>query len=306
MFRTKSKEKVLVTGGSGLVGSAISIGDKPSSKKLDLMDYSSVDKYLRKNNFECVIHCAARVGGVKENSLYPADFFRDNMTMTMNLYEACRKNGVNKIVSVLSTCIFPDKATYPLTMDQMHNGEPHSSNYGYAFAKRMVHVLGRSYREQYGMNIVNVVPCNIYGPKDNFNLESSHVIPALIHKVFLAKQNYSNMEMWGTGNAQREFIYSKDIGRILEWCVENYNSEEPLIISPDEEISIKRIYKIIKKHLDYGGTVVYNNELEGQMRKPSDNSKFKEVLPNFEFTDIDTGIAETVKWFLENYNDCRR
>lgn len=297
---------VLVTGGSGLVGSQIEIGMKPTSKELNLLDFESTRRFIIDNEIESVIHCAARVGGVKENLNKPVDFLRDNLLMNLNLFEACRDSKVKKIVSVLSTCIFPADAKYPLTPEQIHLGEPHHSNYGYAYGKRMMEVMGRAYSDQHGIKTVSVVPCNIYGPNDNFNLESSHVIPALVHKMYLAKRKGDDLSVWGTGKAEREFLFSRDVGRILEWCLHNYEEQTPLIISPDEEISIRKLVDLIQKEVDFTGDVVYTNELDGQMRKPSDNTMFKKLCPDFEFTPIEEGIRETAKWFQENYESCRR
>ena len=167
--------------------------------------------------------------------------------MNLNVLEACRINKVKKVVSLLTTCIFPDKnITYPLTSDQLHNGPPHESNYAYAYAKRMLEVQARAYRDQYGMNIVNVIPCNVYGPRDNYNLEASHVIPGLIHKAFLAKHDNKPLKVWGDGTPKREFIYSKDLGKIIDWTLRNYTLEEPLIVSSDEEISIGQVAEKLK------------------------------------------------------------
>jgi GDP-L-fucose synthase len=207
----------LVTGGSGLVGSAINAKFKPPRSELDLLGSpDTIYEYIKDNNIDSIVHCAAKVGGVGANQDNLGDFFHQNITMNTVLLDCAYKAGVNKVVSFMSTCIFPDDATYPLTPSQIHMGEPHPSNYGYAYAKRMLEVQSRAYRDQYGCNFITVIPCNIYGPNDNFDLESGHVIPALIHKCFLAKENNTNFEVWGTGKPYREFIYSKDVAKITE------------------------------------------------------------------------------------------
>ena len=296
----------LVTGGSGLVGSTIESDFKPTSKQLNLMNIDDIILYISLNKIDSIIHCAAKVGGIKANSDHLGEFFYDNIAMNINVLEAARRTGINKVVSFMSTCVFPSGATYPLTVEQIHNGEPHHTNYAYGYAKRMLEVQSRAYREQYGCNFVTVIPCNIYGPNDNFDLDSSHVIPGLIHKCYLAKQNNTNFEVWGTGKAYREFIYAEDVGYITQWVLENYNDAEPLIISPDEEISITEVAQHIAWRMEYEGNIIYNQERDGQLKKPSDNSKLKSLLPNFKFTPIEEGLQKSIDWFIENYDKVRK
>ena len=298
--------RTLVTGGNGLVGSAIKSKFKPTREQLDLMNVSDIVRYIDTNQIDSIIHCAARVGGIKANTEHLGEFFYENIIMNTNVLEAARRTGVKKVVSFLSTCVFPDDATYPLTPDQIHKGEPHPSNYAYAYAKRMLEVQSRAYRDQYGCNFVTVIPCNIYGPNDNFNLESGHVIPSLIHKCYLAKQNNTNFEVWGTGKAYREFVYSKDIGYLVNWALHNYDDPEPLILSPDEEISISVIAQDIAWRIGFEGNIVYNQELDGQIRKPSDNSKLKSLLSEFKFVPIEVGLRKVVEWFIKNYESARK
>jgi len=296
----------LVTGGSGLVGSAIESDYKPSRKYMDLMNIDDIIRYITLNKIDSIIHCAAKVGGIKANSEKLGEFFYENAIMNSNVLEAARITGVKKVVSFLSTCVFPDDAVYPLTSDQIHIGEPHSSNYAYAYAKRMIEVQSRAYREQYGCNFVTVVPCNIYGPKDNFNIEDGHVIPSLIHKCYLAKKNNTDFEIWGTGKPYREFIYSKDVAYIAQWVLENYDEPEPLIVSPDEEINIAVLAQEIAWRMGYEGNIVYNQERDGQFRKPSDNTKLKSLLPEYKFVPIEIGLRKSIEWFKENYEKARK
>ena len=292
--------RTLVTGGSGLVGSTIESYYKPPRERLNLTDVYEIVRYITLNKIDSIIHCAAKVGGIKANSEQLGEFYYENIIMNSNVLEAARLTGIKKVVSFLSTCVFPSEATYPLTPDQIHLGEPHSSNYAYAYAKRMLEVQSRAYRDQYGCNFVTVIPCNIYGINDNFSLENGHVIPSLIHKCYLAKKNNTDFEIWGTGKAYREFIYTEDVGRITQWVLENYDSPEPLIISPDEEISIATIAQEIAYRMGYEGNILYNGERDGIMRKPSDNTKLKTLLPNFKFTSIEDGIQKSIEWFNEN------
>ena len=296
----------LVTGGSGLVGSAIESNFKPSSKQLNLMHVEDIIRYITLNKIDSIIHCAAKVGGIKANSDHLGEFFYKNVIMNTNLLHAAHECGVKKVVSFMSTCVFPDDVEYPLTPCQIHMGEPHPSNYAYAYAKRMLEVQSRAYRDQYGSNFVTVIPCNIYGPNDNFNLDSGHVIPSLIHKCYLAKQNNTDFEIWGTGKAYREFIYSKDVAYIAQWVLENYNECEPLIISPDEEISIATIAQEIAWRMGFEGNIVYNQMRDGQLKKPSNNMTLKHLLPDYKFVPIEVGLRRTIEWFIENYEKARK
>jgi GDP-L-fucose synthase len=298
--------RVLVTGGAGLVGSAIDVDFKPTRKQLDLMNIEDVVRYITSNKIDSIVHCAGKVGGIKANSTKPGEFFYDNIVLNSNVLEAARICNVDKVVSFMSTCVFPDNVSYPLHPEQMHKGEPHTTNYAYAYAKRMLEVQSRAYREQYRCNFVTVIPCNIYGPNDNFSLEDGHVIPSLIHKCYLAKKNNTDFEIWGGGKAYREFIYSKDVAYIAKWILENYNEPESFVISPDEEVSIATIAQDIAWRMGFEGNIIYNGEREGQIRKPSDNSLMKRLIPDYKFVPIEIGLQKTIEWFNENYEDARK
>ena len=302
---------VLITGGSGLVGSAIEGGLKPSSKELNLMKYNDIVEFIKDNGIKRIIHCAAKVGGIKANMECLADFYYENMMMNTQLLHAAKETGVSKVVSVMSTCIFPDDAVYPLRIEHIHDGEPPQSHYAYSYTKRMLEVQARAYRDQYGCNFVNVVPCNVYGPRDNYNLNDSHVIPALIHKFYLAKKNNTKMEVWGDGSPQREFIYSKDLAFILVEVLKNYDNRKPLVVSPDEFVSIKDVVNQLCGIFDFDGEIVYQGQkMNGQIKKPSDNTQMKKFLmgycPNFKFTDFTTGLNESTEWFQKNYERARK
>jgi len=298
---------ILITGGTGLVGSAIKKGIKLSSKDMDLRDWKSTLDGFKNIKPEKVIHCAARVGGLGGNMNHKGEFFYENIMINTNVLEACRQIGVKKVVSFLSTCVFPDDVEYPLTEKKIHLGEPHSSNYPYAYAKRMTDVQSRAYNEQYGTNYVCVIPTNIYGPNDNFSIDNGHVLPALLHKCYLAKQNNTDLKVWGSGRPLREFIYSEDVAKLTEWALDNYEEQEPIIFSTSQEISIKDIVDIIVDKFNFKGNVVWQTDKpDGQFRKPSDNSKLKSYLPDFEFTSIENGIEQTIDWFVDNYESSRK
>jgi GDP-L-fucose synthase len=298
---------ILVTGGNGLVGSHFK-GDllRVSSKDCDLKDKKSTNDFFMSNSIDSVIHCAAKVGGVGGNMNYKGEFYYDNIMINTNVIEACRKSNIKKMVSFLSTCIFPDKVEYPLTEDKIHLGPPHNSNYAYAYAKRMMDIQIRSYNDQYGLEYKSVIPANIYGPNDNFNIDGGHVIPSLIHKCFLARENNTDFVIWGSGRPLREFIYVQDICDLTLWVLDNYKENEPIILSTSEEISIKDVVDIIVDKMNFSGRVLFDSSKpDGQYRKPSDNSKIKSYLPNYKFESFESGISKTIEWFERKYPDIK-
>jgi GDP-L-fucose synthase len=302
------KNKILVTGGNGLVGSEF-VGDqyfKPSSKLYDLRRTEDTNRLMLKD-FDSIIHCAAKVGGVGGNMNFKGDFFYDNIMMNTNIIEGARMSGVKNLVAFLSTCVFPDNVEYPLTESKIHLGPPHTSNDAYAYAKRMTDIQIRAYREQYGLNYKSVIPCNIYGPNDNYDIINGHVLPSLIHKCYLARENKTPLSIWGSGKPLREFIFSKDVAKLTEWVLENYNEDEPIILSTSEEISIMDMVSIIVELMNFKGNVKWNSDKpDGQFRKPSDNSKIKNYLPNFKFTPLYDGLKETIEYFEKNFNLVRK
>jgi GDP-L-fucose synthase len=298
--------KLLVTGANGLVGSAINADIKVGSN-FDLRNNQLCDEVFKMYSPTHVIHCAGKVGGIGGNMNLKGEFFYDNIMMNTNVIESARKSGVKNLIAFLSTCIFPDNIDYPLTEKKIHLGPPHTSNDAYAYAKRMSEVQIRAYKEQYGLNYSSVIPTNIYGPNDNFSLTNGHVVPMLMHKIYLAERNNENLVVWGTGKPLREFIYSKDVGKLAEWAVDNYNELEPIIFSNSEEISIMDLVDLLVKEFNFKGEVKFDStKPDGQFRKPSDNSKLKSYLPDFQFTSIEIGIKETVNWFIENYEKSRK
>ena len=298
--------KKLVTGGTGLVGSAI-IADVKIGRNYDLTNPEICDSLFNEHNPTHVIHCAAKVGGLGGNMNYKGEYFHNNIMINTNVIESARKVGVTNLVSFLSTCVFPDNIEYPLTEKKIHLGEPHFSNYPYAYAKRMADIQIRAYREQYGLKYTSVIPCNIYGPNDNFSLEHGHVIPMLIHKLYLAQQRNEDFVIWGSGKPLREFIFSKDVAKLADWALYNYDESEPIIFSTSNEISIMDLVDLLVTEFEFKGKVIFDNSKpDGQFRKPSDNSKLKSYLPDFEFTSIEEGIKETVYWFKENYDRARK
>jgi GDP-L-fucose synthase len=302
------ENKILVTGGNGLVGSEF-VGDhyfKPSSNIYDLRRTEDTNRLMLKG-FDGIIHCAAKVGGVGGNMNFKGDFFYDNIMMNTNVIEGARMSGVKNLVAFLSTCVFPDNVEYPLTESKIHLGPPHTSNDAYAYAKRMIDIQIRAYREQYGLNYKSVIPCNIYGPNDNYDIINGHVLPSLIHKCYLARENKTPLSIWGSGKPLREFIFSRDVAKLTEWVLHNYNENEPIILSTSEEISIMDMVGIIVELMNFKGEVIFDSSKpDGQFRKPSDNTKIKTYLPNFEFTPLYEGLKETIEFFENNYSFVRK
>jgi len=315
------KPTILVTGGSGLFGQAIKeVIDKDkqasgenwvflSSKDGNMIDRASVEKIFEKHKPTYVIHLAAKVGGLFHNMRKKVDFYRENTLMNDNVMECCRIYGVKKLVSCLSTCIFPDKTTYPIDEKMVHDGAPHNTNLGYSVAKRMIDVLNHCYKDQYGSNFTSIIPTNIYGPHDNFNLEDGHVIPGLIHKCYMAKRDGTDFTIWGTGSPLRQFIYSADLAELTVWTLRSYESVEPIILSVDEahEVPIKEVAEMVAEAMDFKGKVVCDTtKADGQHKKTACNKKLRTFLPEYKFTPIKEGIKKSVDWFVANYETCRK
>lgn len=303
--------KPLITGSTGLLGSEIML-EKPdsvglSSKNTDLSDKIQL-RLCPNGKFDTVIHCAARVGGVKANTDYVADFFDDNVRMNMNVVEACKHDNL-KLVSVLSTCIYPDApyVKYPLTEDQLHMGPPHQSNFGYAYAKRMLEVQSRAYRQQFGCNFISVIPNNLYGLNDNYDLNSGHVIPALIRKFYEAKiHGHDKVEIWGSGRPLREFTFARDAAKIILWLAENYNGSAPVNIGNPEQVSIEQLAYMISSEIGYEGGVNFDkSKPDGQHEKPSSNAKLLSLGWKGEYTPLREGLSETIKSFQARYPNVR-
>ena len=290
--------KTLITGGTGLVGSTIKAEVKLCTKDVDLRDWKSTLNIFEEIKPERVVHCAARVGGLGGNMNYKGEYFYDNMMMNINVLEASRRVGVKKVVSFLSTCVFPNDVEYPLKENKIHLGEPHHSNYPYAHAKRMVDIQSRAYNEQYGFNGVNLVPVNMYGPHDHFNLTSSHVIPALILKFYNAmKEGDSSVTLWGTGQVSREFLFAPDCAEAIRLAIEKDVSPEPINIGTGKEIKICDLAQEIAEQMGYEGKIIYDtSKPDGQPRRCLDTSRAKERLGFEAKTDLKDGLKQTIEW----------
>lgn len=313
---------ILVTGGSGLVGHGIKAAAAAnpvagetfywaSSKDCDLCDRESTKKLFERVKPTHVIHLAAKVGGLYGNMKANLQFFRMNMAINDNVLSLAHEFGVKKCVSCLSTCIFPDKTTYPIDETMVHNGPPHTSNYGYSYAKRMIDVMNKGYNTQYGCNFTAVIPTNVFGAHDNFNLEESHVIPGLVKKLFdcTVQKPHKPFIVWGTGNARRQFIWSHDLGRLFLWVLREYKESEPIIlsVSGEEEISIEEAAKAVAKAYNFEGEWKHDlTRSDGQYKKTASNAKLRKYLPDFKFTPFQEAIQETVNWYKANEKTARK
>lgn len=302
---------ILVTGSNGLVGSALReiINEDvffAMRKHADLTNYSETEKLFARIRPTKVIHLAALVGGIGGNLLHSGEYFRENVQINLNSLEAARKFGVQRMVSFMSTCVFPNDAPYPLSPETLHEGQPHPSNFGYAFAKRMLEVQSRAYRTQWNLDYVVAIPANIYGPHDNFSLTEGHVVPALIHKTHMANKLNTDITVWGSGKPLREFIYSTDIAKLALWMLDHYFSETPLILSSGVETSISELNQQVSAAMDFKGRTIFDDSKpDGQLRKPSDAGPLKLAFPSFEFMKVEDGVKLTVEWFENNYPNVR-
>ena len=311
------KTKILVTGGTGLVGSAIKKQFEDnlnynflflSSSMCNLLDYSATLQCFSEFNPDYIIHLAANVGGLFKNLSQPVQMLEDNIQINSNVLRVAHEIKVTKLIACLSTCIFPDKVQYPISEIDLNSGPPHDSNASYAYAKRLLYTQCEAYKQQYNDNFVCFIPTNIYGPNDNFHLNNAHVIPALIHKCFLAKQNQVPFIISGSGQPLRQFLYSEDLAEIIvNFC--NCVNNELMIISPDEkdEVSIEYVGRLIAKEMDYEDFIEFDvDKPDGQYKKTASNAKFREYNSKFDFIKLENGLKTTITWFLENYPNIRK
>jgi GDP-L-fucose synthase len=306
--------RYLVTGGTGLLGSAYRIiqeekdadlstdeHDKTmylSRKECDLTDKIQVALLFKRFNPTHVVHLAARVGGLYDNLRNNAEFFEKNVLINLHVLAECNKSrDVVKVLSCMSTCIFPKTATLPLTVEKLHTGLPHHSNLGYSFAKRMIDVENRMlYRPE--KPFLGIIPTNMFGPRDNFDIQSGHVIPALISKCFHAKENGLPFIVKGSGKALRQFVYSLDAARIIHRLMKEYTAQEPVIIAGPEEVSVQKVARMIARVMNFTGEIHFvSQKEEGQERKTAQCS-IPFLFPDFHFTKLETALKETIESFL--------
>lgn len=297
---------VLVTGGSGMVGQALK-QLKPewiylSSKDVDLRNYTTTFNTIMSYNPRIIIHLAANVGGLFKNLNHQSEMLYDNLAINMNVVKVCGLMNI-RLIACLSTCIFPDTTSYPITEDKLHDGPPHGSNFGYAYAKRMMDVMCASFPR---LNYTCIIPCNIYGPHDNFNIKHGHVIPGLIHKAYLAKEQDEPLQVFGTGKPLRQFIYSFDVANIIIKLIQLNDSPKRIILAPDEEYNIHYIVKYIANAYQVEYTFDNDVQKDGQYKKTCSNQLLMSLFPDFKFTLLKDGLNQTMDWFDANYEVARK
>jgi len=304
---------ILVTGGTGLVGKALLEIKKSnnswffaSSKDANLKNIEETEQLFEKIKPKYVIHLAASVGGLYKNLNNNLEMFEDNFDINIIVIKTCHKYGVKRAIFCLSTCVFPDNIGESITEDMLHHGPPHLSNYGYSYSKRMLQIQCQLYNEKYNTQYICIIPTNIYGENDNFTLENSHVIPGLIHQCYLAKKNNTPFIIKGTGTPLRQFLYSKDLAKAIELILYNYKATTSIIISPKEEISITTLARTIMDNFNYHNFKYDTSYSDGQHKKTNSNLKLLTHFPDFQFTNFNLGIRNTINWFIENYQICRK
>lgn len=302
--------KIYVAGHRGLVGSAIVRNLKKNGyynlifqthSELDLTDRSQVDEFFKMERPEYVFLAAAKVGGIVANNDFPADFIRDNLMIQTNVIDASYQNNVQKLLFLGSTCIYPKYTQQPMREDSLLTGELEPTNEPYAIAKIAGIKMCEYYNKQYGTQFISIMPTNLFGPNDNFDLNSSHVLPALIRKFHEAKVNSSpTVEVWGTGRPRREFLYSDDLANAAVYLMNTYSGSELVNIGVGKDISIKELAEKIKEITRYEGEIVFNaSKPDGTPRKLVDVSKLNELGWKAEIP-LEQGLKMAYGWFLEN------
>lgn len=303
--------RILVTGGEGFLGSyvveklnKIDCGNVFISKRkdYDLTKIEEVKSLYRDLKPNIVIHLAAKVGGIGANREKPAEFFYDNLIMGLQLMEEARKIGVEKFVALGTACCYPKFTPLPFKEEDLWKGYPEETNAPYGLAKKMLLVQSQSYRQQYNFNSIFLIPVNLYGPRDNFESESSHVIPAIIKKCYDALQkNAKEIIVWGTGKATREFLYVEDAAKAILLATEKYNKSEPLNIGAGFEISIKDLVGLIVKLTGFKGKVTWDTtKPDGQPKRRLDVSKAYREFGFRAKTPFEKGLKKTVEWYKKS------
>lgn len=310
-FDWVDNKNVLILGGTGMVGRALAkcLPDAHviGSSDYDLTCPKQVRKMYEMHQPEYVFHLAAKVGGVKANSTQKADFYYQNCLINAHVLHYAHVCGVKKVLSLLSTCVYPNDIAYPMQEQNIHDGLPHESNYPYAFAKRMLDVQSRAYREQYGCNFITAIPNNLFGYHDQFHLEDSHVIPAIIHKTYLAKKEHKPLRLWGDGSPLREFTYAPDLARALCYLMEHYNAPDPINVGGSQVWSIKKVTELIAQYLDFTGPIEWDiSQPMGQYQKPSCHKKMEALgWGEDKYTPFEEALLATCCWFEKRYPNVR-
>lgn len=278
-------------------------------QEVNLLDQKSVESFFKQEQFDGVILCAAKVGGILANNDYKADFIYQNLQIAANIIHYAHESGVNKLINLGSSCIYPKEADLPIKEEYLLTGPLEKTNDAYAIAKISALKMCESYYNQYGENYYSLMPCNLYGINDNFDLESSHVLPAFIRKVHEAKQEgSSSVEVWGSGKPMREFLFTEDLAKTIVFCLENIQAEDiysqgisHLNCGSNDEVTILELMETIKKVIGYEGEIVFDSSKpDGTFRKKMDNSRLFNLGVNHAFN-LESGLKKTYDWFVQNH-----
>lgn len=306
-----SKRRVCVTGGAGFLGSYVTEGLKQSGAKeifiptidrYNLVDGASVRRMLGDARPDVIIHLAAQVGGIGANREHPAEFFYNNLMMGAQLMHQAWEFGVEKFVAIGTVCAYPKFTPVPFREEDLWNGYPEETNAPYGLAKKMLLVQSQAYRDQYGFNSVFLLPVNLYGPRDNFNPSSSHVIPAMIRRFLEAKdRGDTEAVLWGDGSPTREFLYAADAAQGILLAAEHFNSSDPVNLGSGNEISIKDLAETIARLTDFHGKLVWDtSKPNGQPRRSLDTHKAEQYFGFKASTSFEEGLRHTVEWYREH------
>jgi len=306
-------KKILVTGGAGFLGSCVvekllarGVPKEsifvPRSGDFDLRIWENCQKVV--TDRDIVIHLAAKVGGIGFNQEHPAELFYDNLMMGAQMMEAARQASVEKFVAIGTICAYPKFTPVPFKEEDLWNGYPEETNAPYGLAKKMMLVQARAYRQQYGFNAIYLLPVNLYGPGDNFNPSSSHVIPALVKKVAEAKQaSAPYIDVWGTGSPTREFLYVDDAAEGVVLATEKYNEPNPVNLGSGTEIAIKNLTELICKLMDYKGEIKWDaSKPDGQPRRMLDVTRAEREFGFKAKMDFEEGLKKTIEWYKSHIN----
>jgi GDP-L-fucose synthase len=304
--------RILISGGTGLLGMGIHsiVSEYPESefiffgsRECDLTNLDDVLYFVDRHRPDAFIHTAALVGGIRFTSKYPASILRSNILMDINVLEAQRQCGIDKVILTLSTGMYAQNTPNPIKESSLHYGFPHASNYSYSFGKRLIDPLIKAYRQEYLSNVIGLIPNCIFGENMNYRTDESLVVAALIRRFYENRDNAESIVVWGDGTQLREYTYSRDMARAYMWCLDNYDSEQVLHIGSTEEYSIMYIAHAIADALgiDRKRIIFDDTKPNGVYRKSTDNSLFLEQS-NFKYTPFKDGLNRTVQWFVENFN----
>jgi GDP-L-fucose synthase len=309
-----SGRRVVVTGGAGFLGSHVveKLAQRgcreivvPRSREYDLRDRDAVIRLYRQAQPQLVIHLAAVVGGIGANRASPGRFFYDNAVMGIDLLEHARQSAVEKFVAVGTVCAYPKSTPVPFRESDLWNGYPEETNAPYGLAKKMMLVQAQAYRQQYGFNAIYLLPVNLYGPRDNFDLETGHVIPSLIRKCVEAKaQNAGSITLWGDGSPTREFLFVEDAAEAILLAAEHYDGPEPVNLGSGEEITIRELAELIAAEVGFQGRIEWDtSKPNGQPRRCLEVTRAKELFGFQAAQPFRAGMAKTIAWFLAHQRD---